>query len=361
MFDAPFQSNFEATSLNLSGLYVVGGIGRSHLPDTFDGHKLAVENYRPDSDLWIVRGNLRTGRSNGGAWGFGPDGALMAGGQLASDPAPEQETLRPIRDIVARRTASVLKLIPPETWVAGPESLGAQRAGFATSVIGSTGWGYGGDQTFGNSPKIWAVRPYTTTWVAPQGTMPTGRTGATAGTINDKGYIAGGFFDRSIAQDRDIYEWNPATETVVNFGSSAAVDEGVLKWRVVQQAGGAVGDSLYLFGGILNNRRPVSPVTQQYTPATNTTVSKAHQTAPTEKAASFTDDHGIYQIGGLTEDVTQIEGIEPTKNTNAVQRYDTLTDIWSTVASLVGELPHNKRWMWEPNGPMRNSAIGFNV
>ena len=361
MFDASFQSDFQATARNLSGLYVVGGTGRSHSPENFDGHKLAVENYRPDSDMWIVRGNTRIGRSNGGAWGFGADGALVGGGNYAVDPAPEQETLNPIREIVAVLTASVGKFIPPDTWVAH-QSLGATRADFATSVIGDSGWGYGGTQGFSGgsfrSRDIWAVRPYTSIWVAPQGRMPTGRDGATAGTIGDKGYVAGGGFDFSSLGNRDIYEWVPATETVNVMVPGPATGEGALRWRVADQTGGAVDDSLYLFGGRMQG---VSNIIQQYTPATNITKSLTHSPAPTANAASFTDDHGIYQVGGATQAATQEEAGLMTNNTNAVLRFDTISHTWSTVAPLVGMLLHDKRWMWEPNGPNRQSAIGFNV
>lgn len=372
MFNDRFQSmSRSAAAEQRTGMFCLGGVGRAIHPVNFDAILLTVESYHPLTNAWTEhRGMPEPGRTTFGAWGFGADGALIAGGVGAVDVAPDQEGVIPIVARELRLLHSILRFIAKETWSWARTWLASPRSLFGTSVIRGVGYAYGGLKGFsGGSAKsdsIFGIRPATASAQFAKGTLPTGRSGATAGTIGEKGYMAGGSFELAQADRRAIYQWNPATEAVTTTA-------GTLLRTLRQQAGGAVGDSLHVFGGRAGGVRGLSDLNQRYTPATDTTISKAPTSGPAvHNATSFIDLGGIYQIGGQMEEPEFENGLN-TVNTNRVTRYDVFCDSWATrqspagvcepssVARMVGMADPNLRWGWAPNGPARYSAAAVNI
>ncbi len=371
MFTAPYQSNFQAAAENRTGLYVIGGNGAAAPfgdPDLLEVNLiLTVEEYNPLSDSWQERGRTPfPARARHFGWGFGPDGALVAGGVGAFD-VGGQELEKKIR-------SSVWRFIAPETWSVEQEPLPHPMINVATSVIDDVGFGYGGVRAVaGGSVRansVFAIRPSVATWRAPSGTLPTGRVNMTAGTIGDKGYMAGGTFDQDTG-GREVYQWEPV-------GESAGVAAGALLWAVNQQAGGVVGDSLYLFGGDVRGERGLSVRNQKYTPGTDAVSAAPANQVARKNSASFVDDGGIYMIGGSY--VRTDPNLEPefqarsdVKVMNRVERYDVVTDSWSVAlgqpnaegkrvtSPLVGMSDPDRWSMSIPADSRRADALGLTI
>lgn len=371
MFNAPYQSNFQAAAENRTGLFVIGGNGATAPfgdPDLLEVNLiLTVDEYNPLSDSWLERGRtLFPARESHFGWGFGPDGALIAGGNGAFDVNEQQ--------LVTKMRNSVWLFIAPETWSVEQESLANPMINVATSVIDDVGYGYGGARAVADgsvrSRSVFAIRPRVATWRAASGTLPTGRDNMTAGTIGDKGYMAGGTFDQDTG-GREVYQWEPV-------GESLSVATGALRWAVNRQAGGVVGDSLYLFGGSIRGGSGLSVINQRYTPGTDA-VSVAHGNQPARRdSASFVYNDWIYMIGGsyIRTDPTlepEFQAHANVKVMNRVERYDAVTDSWSVAlgqpnqegrrvtSPLVGDSPADRWSMSDPADSRRADALGLTI
>lgn len=164
--------------------------------------------------------------------------------------------------------------------------------------------------------------PGTNTWTS-KAPMINARFGAVTGVVNNKIYVIGGFRGGTLS---DVEEYDP----VLNTWTIKAP----LPAPVAMAAGAVVADKIYVFGGI--NDTEVLDTVYEYTPATNTWAQKGDIPLPgpditfagrNRLAAAAVGDN-IYVIGGINPQNRWLD---------TVQSYTPAGDSWMTMNWMPNE------------------------
>jgi N-acetylneuraminic acid mutarotase len=194
-------------------------------------------------------------------------------------------------------------VIGGESWMAGLQSSGGKGdIGFRASALPSA-----------LPTGIEEYNPVTDTW-ANKAPKPTGVSNISAGVVNNKIYVVGGWNGSSCTSVVEAYD--PATNTWATVASLPSGLCGV--------AAAGVNDKLYAIGGGTTSGTAV-PTCSVYDPPSNSWSSCAAMTYPRFWAGAGVVNGKIYIVGG---------GDFAVPNSNYVEEYDPTTNTWITRAPL---------------------------
>jgi PKD repeat protein len=188
-------------------------------------------------------------------------------------------------------------------WTTKASMLTARQA-FAAGVVNNKIYAIGGCNVSGcSTPFLSTVEEYdpaTNTW-ATKASMPTGRIYLAVGVVNNKIYAIGGCADSSCSTYfSTVEEYDPATNTWTNCGStcsSMTTARGYL-------AAGVVNNRIYAIGGNINSGNTSLATVEEYDPATNTWANCGSTclSMPTARGSLAVGvvSNKIYAIGSLT-------------------------------------------------------------
>lgn len=264
------------------------------------------------SAQWIKKADMnQTASGRGAAQSFALNNAVYVQGGYVG--------------FTAGYTADMLMYDPvANSWTSKASPTEANRSagvGFSIGAKGYVGLGAKNYLSFSPAPTLLTdMNEYdasTNTWTLKAALPDSGRTGSACFVVNNKAYVVGGKKGYSGTTTRDVWEFNPATNSWAKKGD--------LPVGLHHAMGFASPTHGYIVGGI-NENNVVTSTTYEYNPSSDTWTQKGNFVSPLVQGG-IALHAGAYALCGLGSD-KDLGGSGALFNTG-FSKYDYANGIWS--------------------------------
>ena len=275
--DMPTPRSISSAAVVNGKIYVIGGAKTGVVSTS------TVEEYDPVKDTWDKKTDMPTSRMGAAASVVNGKIYVIGGARTGWTPLATVEEYDPETDIWTKKSD-----------MANP------RWYFAIGMVNNKIYAIGGWNSLNvNIPALSSVEEYdpaTDTWTEKKDMLkPIGT--FSAGVVNDKIYITGGYDSKVLAT---VAEYDPATNAWTEKKDMPTARDG--------HCTEALDGKIYVIGGLKDDVE--TSITEQYDPATDTWTKKESMKTTRTHAASSMFDGKIYVIGGAQFWPTMLSTVE---------------------------------------------------